>query len=158
MKIFLSHKQDDSNLATLIARQLRTHHHEVYLDVVDTNFAKDGDDLGEYIRGKLGECDSLLAVISAATSTSWWVPWEIGVATEKNHPLSTYLGDSSAPPEYLRKWPVLRTLRDLDRFALLLPTVTDKIRRFQVTESKSATEARRLAVSEFHRQLKQNIL
>jgi hypothetical protein len=117
IKVFISHQQSDSARATLIAKRLRSLHQiESYLDVIDPAIAKSGEALTEYVRLQLGRCTQLLAVVSAATKASWWVPWEIGVATEKDFPLATFGGDTTLP-EYLHKWPVLKSDRDLDSYA-----------------------------------------
>jgi hypothetical protein len=158
MKVFVSHKNEDSDKAAVVASTLRRAGHEVYLDIVDTNILKNGDDLGDYLRQKLSECDSLIAVISAATKSSWWVPWEIGVATEKSYPLSTYLSDASDPPDYLKKWPLLRTIAHLEQFAALAKELQGKLERsVRLAEAKSMSDARQLKTPDFHRELKRAI-
>jgi hypothetical protein len=118
MKVFISHQRADSTLALGIAGRLRIYHAiESYLDVIDPNVASTGDELADHVKSELGKCTQLLAVVSEATRTSWWVPWEIGIATEKEFPLATFAGGSAAVPEYLKKWPYLRTEADLDRYA-----------------------------------------
>jgi TIR domain-containing protein len=113
-RVFISHKQEDSTTAGAVAAYLRAHGLDVYLDVIDVQLAKNGPDLADYIRGQLERCTQLLAVISSRTGSSWWVPWEIGVATEKERFLASFVADNSAVPEYLVKWPYLRTQSDLD--------------------------------------------
>lgn len=65
----------------------------------------------------MGKCTQLLAVVSYATKESQWVPWEIGVATEKDFPLASFADYTSAVPEFLRSWPYLRTMEDVDKYA-----------------------------------------
>ncbi|NKJ71811.1 TIR domain-containing protein [Rhizobium leguminosarum bv. viciae] len=109
IKVFISHQQYDSGLAAILASRLRQAHGiDCYLDVIDQDTRK-GEDLADHLRAEIGKCTQLLAVVSEKTKTSSWVPWEIGVATEKNFPLATYTGDNALPPEFLRKWPYLRT-------------------------------------------------
>jgi hypothetical protein len=116
-KIFISHQSRDSVLATSLATRLKVNHGlECYLDVIDPGI-KRGEDLAAHIQAELTKCTQLLAVVSEATRTSWWVPWEIGVATEKDYPLATYSSGTELPPEYLRKWPYLRTMGELDLYA-----------------------------------------
>lgn len=62
------------------------------------------------------KCTQLLAVISAQTQASWWVPWEIGVATEKERFLASFVSGNATVPEFLQKWPYLRTRADLDAY------------------------------------------
>lgn len=155
MKIFISHKKEDELHARVVATTLRRNNHSCYLDIVDESLKKSGDDLAGHIREKLTECDSLVAVVSPLTIMSWWVPWEIGVATEKDYPLSTYVTNNAVPPEYMRKWPVLRSAQDLDRFASLLSNVEPEIRRRGMY--KSLGVARRETSAEFHLKLKKAI-
>ncbi|SDA39673.1 toll/interleukin-1 receptor domain-containing protein [Sinorhizobium sp. NFACC03] len=116
-KVFISHQHADSSLAKQIADRLRSYHSiDSYLDVIDPNLTR-GEDLARHIQQEMGKCNQLLAVISEKTRESWWVPWEIGVATEKDFPLATYAGGSTMPPEFLRKWPYLRSEYDLDLYA-----------------------------------------
>ncbi len=118
MKIFISHQHGDTDLAKEISIRLRsTHGIDIYLDVYDPDASATGDALGEHVRVQLGQCDQLLAVVSAKTAMSWWVPWEIGIATEKDRPIATYARDSAALPVYLKKWPYLTNTAALDRYA-----------------------------------------
>lgn len=118
VKVFISHQRADSQLAIAISHRLRHQHAiDTYLDVIDDSLGLTAGDLGDHVRARLGQCTQLLAVVSQATRTSWWVPWEIGVATEKHYPLATYAGGPEAVPEYLRRWPYLRSDADLDRYA-----------------------------------------
>jgi hypothetical protein len=90
--------------------------------------------------------------VSEATKTSWWVPWEIGIATEKDYPLATFSGGSAALPEYLRKWPYLRSDADLDRYAEASKTAARDLvtKRGYLTESV----ARERSTKEFFRVLR----
>ncbi len=118
IKVFLSHQRNDAGLAAQIARRLTVQHNiDSYLDVIDPFIDSPGEDLAAHIRAELGKCNQLLAVISETTRSSQWVPWEIGVATEKSFPLATYSSAHSLPPEFLRKWPYLQSEGDLDEYA-----------------------------------------
>jgi hypothetical protein len=114
MKVFVSHKQQDAPIAAAVARRLRANDVAFYLDTFDHAASAQGDDIGEYLREALGKCTHLLAVVSEQTRLSWWVPWEIGVATEKDFPISTYAGGRCDLPGYLKKWPYLSNLPDVD--------------------------------------------
>jgi hypothetical protein len=116
IRVFISHKNEDAKTAGEVAAYLKLGGLDVYLDVIDSQLAKDGPDLADYIRAQLENCTQLLAIISANTRVSWWVPWEIGVATEKERFLASFVADNSTIPEYLAKWPYLRTRQDLDRY------------------------------------------
>lgn len=156
MKIFISHQRADSTLATdLAARLLAVHNIQSYLDVIDPALELSGDALADHVKDELGKCTQLLAVVSEATRSSWWVPWEIGIATEKEFPLATYAGGNTAVPEYLRKWPYLRSMADLDLYAAASKTAaTDfQIKRGYLAESA----ARERSTKEFYRVLRASL-
>jgi hypothetical protein len=119
MKIFLSHQKSDSLKAAQIAVRLKTVHQiDSYLDVIDPFLNSSGEDLSAHIRTEMSKCTQLLAVVSYETRNSQWVPWEIGVATEKNFPLATFADYTSSVPEFLEAWPYLRSMDDVDAYAL----------------------------------------
>ena len=135
MKIFLSHQQTDSTLALRIQSHLKSNHNiDCYLDVIDPKF-KNGEDIAAHVRNELDKCTQLLAVVSDATKGSWWVPWEIGVATEKDFPLATF-GGGTELPEYLKKWPYLKSIPDLDKYA---ETSKDASKRVVTASMESAS-------------------
>ena len=153
MKVFISHQSADSIVAGQIALRLqRVHGIDCYLDVIDPYLMGRGEDLAAHIRMEMGRCTQLLAVISYNTSDSQWVPWEIGMATEKDYPLATYSSASLPPPEFLRRWPYLRTEADLDRYA----SASKLARTFLVSKRSYLTEgdARRDSTREFYRTLR----
>jgi hypothetical protein len=118
MKVFISHQRADTAAAEHVARRLYSHHGiSSYLDVIDPYVNGSAESLADHIRTEMGKCTQLLAVVSHATLASQWVPWEVGVATEKNFPLATYTGTYTPPPEFLKKWPYLRSDTDLDAYA-----------------------------------------
>ncbi len=120
MTVFVSHKQEDTSAAQLVAERLESHPDvAAYLDVMDPHLEQAGDDLGDYLRGVLGRCTHLMATVSERTRASWWVPFEIGLATEKGYPISTFAIENCHLPEYLRKWPYLRSLRDIDVYVAI---------------------------------------
>lgn len=152
VRVFISHKQEDAATATMVAAYLRNGGLDVYIDTIDAQLGKSGPDLAEYIRSQLERSTQLLAVISSRTRDSWWVPWEIGVATEKERFLASYTADSSQIPEYLQKWPYLRTQTDLDvyiRESRRAETLVESRKR----EGYSAT-ARATGFRSFHTSLK----
>lgn len=118
IKVFLSHQQADTARARQIRdRLLYGHQIDSYLDVIDVHLEKSGDDLARHIQTEIAKCSHLIAITSYNTRYSQWVPWEIGVATERRYPLATFADYSSAVPEFLQAWPYLRTLDDVDKYA-----------------------------------------
>lgn len=153
LKIFISHQRHDTTLAAAIAARLRVVHAiESYLDVIDPYVSGSIETLGDHIRDEMAKCTQLLAVVSPATASSQWVPWEIGVATEKNFPLATYSGQNQLPPEFLRKWPYLRTDADLDEYA----RVSRQAERTLVTKRAQFNEgyARETTTRQFYTDLR----
>lgn len=159
IKIFISHQQQDSAPAITVKNHLKTRHGiECYLDVIDPNLVK-GEDIADHVRKELDECSHLLAVVSSATKGSWWVPWEIGVATEKDYPLASF-GTNVELPEFLTRWPYLKSLTDLDKYAEAVKQ-TYKPRNIIGLEEKtldSATaSASRSGTKQFYRALRSKL-
>jgi hypothetical protein len=153
MKVFISHQRADSTLAGNVALRLRTYHQiDCYLDLIDPEASKTGDKLGEHLREQLGLCTQLLAVVSQNTKTSWWVPWEIGISTEKDQPIATYAGDNTTLPEYLRKWPYLRTHAELDEYARVSKAAEQTFAREK--SFKIEARARQTSTQQFYRDLR----
>ncbi|MDQ0195831.1 toll/interleukin-1 receptor domain-containing protein [Paenibacillus wynnii] len=159
-KIFISHKKEDSEQAGNIAYQLRRSGVDVYLDVLDPRLQDSGEELSKYLQGRLNQCTHLLAVLSYSTRLSWWVPFEIGIATEKQYPISSYLtsGTRNDMPEYLWKWPVLRSAEDLQKYITLLTKPSSTL----LNEEKkhwefSAKGTPQNYADAFHRRLKINL-
>jgi hypothetical protein len=130
MKVFISHQQADSGRAAEIARHLLVVHSiESYLDVVDPKIGtRKGPELAEHVREQMDLCDSLLAVVSNETAKSQWVPWEIGIATEKDFPLATFADTYLPLPEFLQKWPYVKTLAELDKYARAVKNISGQPR------------------------------
>ncbi|WP_209089748.1 toll/interleukin-1 receptor domain-containing protein [Agrobacterium tumefaciens] len=155
IKVFLSHQSADSSLAVQISQRLKVYHGiESYLDVIDPNVRK-GEDLAKHIQTELGKCTQLLAVVSERTQLSWWVPWEIGVATEKDYPLATYSGGNTSPPEFLKKWPYLRSLTDVDHYAHASKTGVSSFGQKRATLNEST--ARMASNQDFYATLRKNL-
>lgn len=149
MKVFISHQQADSTTAGRVAQRLKMHGIDSYLDVIDPALQQRGEDLAEHLKRQMGQCTQLIAVLSAATKESSWVPWEVGVASEKDFPLATF-SDGTKPPEFLEKWPYMRTLTEVDLYAQASLTA-----RRVITENLGrTTAARKSPTREFYRELR----
>ncbi len=115
---FISHKSTDLRPAQAAIGVLANAGLVGYLDRWDPNVNGDHPDLEDYLREVIRETPSILTIVSEATSTSWWVPFEIGVARETESQIATFLVvDEDGPtldlPSYLRKWPILATGTEL---------------------------------------------
>lgn len=157
MKVFVSHKNVDATTAALAAQRLRLNGLHTYLDVLDGALHKDGSDLGDYLRARLSECDQLLAVVSPSTQGSWWVPWEIGVATEKDFLIATFASGAISLPDYLRKWPYLRSMADLDRYAEFSQHASRTLARKSAPGYRTSQELRSSVAHDFHKGLRRSL-
>nr|WP_276514081.1 TIR domain-containing protein [Gluconobacter cerinus] len=123
------------------------------MDVIDPEAPEAGDALADLIRARLGTCTQLLAVVSEATRSSWWVPWEIGVASEKDYPLATYADRVGMLPEYLLKWPYLGNDADLDHYAAA-SKIAAKENEMALESYQDKGMARQQSTKEFYRTLR----
>ncbi|MDE0053576.1 MAG: toll/interleukin-1 receptor domain-containing protein [Gammaproteobacteria bacterium] len=154
-KVFVSHKQSDEWIARRVSIRLRRNGFEVYLDSVDPALVRDGPELSDYLLHRMGECQQLIAVVSSATSYSWWVPWEIGVGSEKGFRMASFSQRSVALPTYLTKWPSLRSMDDVDLYCQY-STRTD--RRISEATATVFSDSDRIGIqrsraADFHRDL-----
>ena len=157
MKVFISHQQADSQRAVVVATRLKTHHSiDSYLDVIDPGIRTSGDDLADHVRKELGKCTQLMAVVSEATRLSWWVPWEIGIASEKDFPLATFAGQTTDLPDYLKKWPYLRTEADVDFYAEASKKAARELGVFKLRDLQESV-ARERSTKEFFRALRTSL-
>jgi len=155
IKVFISHKLEDAGQAKLISDRLRNVHNvDTYLDVLDPTIGRNGEELAQYVRERLASCTQLLAVISPLTKDSWWVPWEIGVASEKEYPLATY-GGAATLPDFLKRWPVLRNEQHLDAYARSSKSADSN--RVLLERTVTASTARKSATQDFYRSLRSQI-
>ena len=77
----------------------------------------DSPQLAEYLLNVIRNCKALLAVVSADTQLSWWVPYEIGAADSHGCGIATYLKAATKTPNYLQVWPVLSNMFQANTWA-----------------------------------------
>lgn len=128
MKVFISHKQEDSTLAMYVQYMFDQCHVDTYLDVLDSSITGDGKALTEHIKQNLNSCTDLIVVMSEQTKTSWWVPFEIGMSAQLDMPTATYLLTSVALPDYLSYWPRLRSTADIKKYVQVREQVRNRMR------------------------------
>jgi hypothetical protein len=114
--VFISHRKADTLNALAVSLRLTLRNVPHYLDEVDSTLEQDPDLLTQHLTDALYRCTHLLAIISGNTQGSWWVPFEIGMATARGYPIATYLLEDVVTPEYLRPWPYLRSSDDLELY------------------------------------------
>ena len=115
-RIFISHKNTDTALAISVERRIRANGLDTYLDTIDDALVKDGPDLADMLLQRMQQCNQLIAVVSEQTKDSWWVPWEIAVGSEKNFRMASYSRSFVSLPSYLKKWPELHSVQDIDLY------------------------------------------
>lgn len=116
MKVFISHKNQDATLALTIHKAFLKNGVESYLDLLDSSITGSGKELTEHIKQSLNSCSDIIVVISDATSSSWWVPFEIGMSAQVDMPTASYLKSEVVLPSYLGYWPRLKTINDIDKY------------------------------------------
>lgn len=154
MKVFLAHKLEDRGHAEAVAQRLKTKHGVAYyLDVHDPD-SKSVEDIAEHLREHMDSCTNLMAVVSEKTKASWWVPWEIGIATEKILGISTFAAGRTALPGYLEKWPYLLTIEEVDKYVEANRQANVLIESRARTMGKVASALQGSYPREFHRVLR----
>ena len=101
MKVFISHKQEDSTQAMLIQQAFKNNGISAYLDVLDKSIRNGGRELTEHIKEKLNECTDIIVLLSHNTMYSWWVPFEIGMSAQIDMPTASFLSEDVDLPSYL---------------------------------------------------------
>ena len=152
MKVFISHQKADSAVASEVERRLRSNGIPCYLDTIDPALHEKGEVLADKIRQRMASCTHLLAVLSSSTKHSQWVPWEIGVASEKELPLASYARWQSDIPEFLRHWPYLYSEAQLDEYARAARASNVLFERRSLYES--VARARESATKDFYADLR----
>ena len=116
MKVFISHKKEDSALALAIQKRFSQNGVSSYLDLLDENITLGGKDLTEHIKASLNSCSDIIVVISEETKNSWWVPFEIGMSAQVDMPTVSFLRSDIKLPSYLSYWPRLKEILDIDKY------------------------------------------
>lgn len=148
MPVFLSHKREDKDNTLQIAGYLQGKGVICYVDAFDP-VLQTTDDITAALMDRVRRCTHLMAVVSDYTQKSWWVPFEIGVASDAEKRISSYQLTTVQLPDFLRKWPILDSQSDLDRFVELYKK--DKLVMFN--ESKTSYQHISSA-AQFHSELK----
>ena len=128
--VFISHQARDTDTARGIAKSLQDFGLDSYLDVEDEAIIADTPELEVRLRSIIAESTTLLAVMTAHTKESWWVPFEIGAARQADCLLASYVDRSSFGhrelPSYLKRWPVVSSTSGLRVWAQDILSYGDK--------------------------------
>jgi hypothetical protein len=157
MPVFVSYYRADELAARNAYNRLLARDVPAYIDVMDPEL-QGVENVTTRILDRLGSCTHVLAVLSRSTVLSWWVPFEIGVATHADGRIASYDtagGPRTSLPDYLRNWPILLSLADVDAFAQRYKQ--DRRPLEKAYRLNEARVARIQSASEFHRVLKSDI-
>ena len=130
--IFISYKSQDKNWAIEVGKYIKDIYKiDIYLDITDSGLqsaAERGDDkeIVKHIQNALSMSTHLMCLVSNATQTSWWVPYEVGYAKKSDKKISTLkYKDILDVPSFLKVEDVIRGSKQLNVY---LSTITrDKV-------------------------------
>jgi len=155
MPVFLSHKREDKPKALEIANYLKSNDIYCYIDVLDSEL-QTTDDITKILMKRVKQCTHLMAVVSDNTQKSWWVSFEIGVASELDKRITSFKINTTKLPEFLEKWPILKYKTDLDLFIdLYKKDKSIALEEAAIFDSTASTLIRNS--DQFHNELKQSI-
>ena len=155
MPVFLSHKREDKPKALEIAKYFKDKNILCYVDVLDPEL-QTTNDITETLIKRVKQCTHLMAVVSDNTQKSWWVSFEIGVASELKRRITSFEIARADLPEFLEKWPILKTQKDLDLFATLYKK-DNSIALEEASIFDSASTSKVFSADQFHKKLKESI-
>lgn len=118
MPVFLSHQKKDADFAKFIYNYLTKYKIRCYIDEFD-EVLKRSNDITRIIMTRISQCTHMLAVVSPNTQSSWWVPFEIGVASQAERRIASMKAATVTLPEYLEIWPVMTKTEHLDHYIRL---------------------------------------
>ena len=116
MKFFISHKQEDALTALLPKHELTQLGIPAYLDVLDNAVTRSGREMTEHIKKKINDCTDIIVVMSQLTLSSQWVPFEVGIAAQRDLPTATFLRAEVPMPSFLEYWPRLKQSSDIKKY------------------------------------------
>jgi len=151
MPVFLSHRKADKASALKIYAYLDANKIKCYLDEFDETLQR-SKNITDVIMTRINECSHLMAIVSSNTTGSWWVPFEVGVASEADRRICSFKIDGVSLPEYLDIWPIMTRTEHLTEFVKLYKD--DRNLLLEKSESLRAATASVKSSGDFHRMLK----
>ena len=155
MKVFISHKNEDSALAAALQSAFARNGVASYLDILDSSITMGGKELTDHIKKSLNSCTDIIVVMSNATKLSWWVPFEIGMSAQVDMPTVSFLKSDVVLPSYLSYWPRLKTVSDVDKYVAVRKS-TERALNEQYGHSEF-TNRRAIETREFYAALKREL-
>ena len=147
MKVFISHKSEDMELADECANILKEKGFDIYLDKYDP-YINESPDRAKRIESKIESSTDLLVIITENTKLSWWVPFEIGLSTANDIRIVSLVFENAPKlPSFIRKWPIIDTeqklkiyLKQLEKDKNQLLTESRNLRKSMGLESVNFSE------------------
>lgn len=154
IKVFISHKKEDSCTANKIANELKALNVPFYLDILDYAETRSGKELTDHIKRNLNDCTDIIVVISEFTRYSQWVPFEVGMSAQNDMPTATFLQENVLLPDFLAYWPRLKQPSDIRKYI----AARNEVQREYVSKYLfESTETRRSQTERFYDVLKQKL-
>ncbi len=133
IQIFISHKKEDEKKAIKLSDYIEGKFgFSTYVDVLDDKIYK-YENVTERIVSQLRNSTHLLVVFSEHTKKSMWVPFELGVAYEREEGIGVYICPDNFSglrdndlPEYLEEFPKMKNDTDLDKYLNLIKEKPNK--------------------------------
>lgn len=156
MKIFISHKKEDGEIARSIYSKLNKLYIDSYLDLLDDSITGDGKELTDHIKLHLRQCTDIIVVLSQKTKLSWWVPFEVGMSAQVEMPTACFLSENINLPSYLSYWPRLKNDHDISQYVSVRKSYADDLARFNVSNlyEYRADQVGQKDTAAFYRELK----
>ncbi len=153
MSVFISHRHSDNNIAYKISFELKRY--KVDSTIIDIDEEISDAEITKIILNMVNKCTHLIAIISDNTEGSWWVPFEIGVATQGEKRITSFDISSITLPGYLTNWPIITNYDELKHFANKCFQDNTFLRE-NIFDERIAS-ARIQTAAEFHRSLKADL-
>ena len=154
IKVFISHKQEDSQTANRIANELKALNVPYYLDILDPSVTGSGKKLTDHIKRNLNDCTDIIVVMSESTRYSQWVPFEVGMSAQNDMPTATFLQENVSLPDFLVYWPRLKYPSDITKY---INTRREVQHEYYLKHLFEATEIRKSQTEIFYDVLKQRL-
>lgn len=156
MPVVISYRHQDRLDAFIINERLKLEGITTRLDLFDGNTEQSTDTISELLCHSISNCTHLIAVLSQENADNWWVPFQIGAATQHNRRVSLLQCGESPLPDYLEKWPIMRAREHIDLFVLAYHDEQTFKRSITLTGT-DAEATNRINANFFHADLKAKI-
>lgn len=154
IKVFISHKKEDSFVASRIAHELDVLNIPYYLDVLDSSETKSGKELTDHIKRNLNNCTDIIVIMSDATQYSQWVPFEVGMSAQNDMPTATFLQENVSIPEFLEYWPRLKYPSDIRKYIAVRKDIQ---REYSIRFNSDEAKTQRSQTERFYDVLKRQL-